>query len=184
MNQVLLQLIILLYSLVGDKEVNINILFQMALQRLAFMPFGYLVDKYRWDLYSGKVSLDDMNCHWVKLRSEIQGILLKKILWRLKNNNIIYFLSGIKPPTIRSEDDFDAGAKYHVAANVGYVRYFTAFVYQFQFYKTLCQISKQYDPNDPIKPLHHCNFYGSKEAGDKLRLMLELGSSRPWKEGN
>ena len=66
------------FSLVGDKEVNINILFQMALQRLAFMPFGYLVDKYRWDLYSGKVSLDDMNCHWVKLRSEIQGILLKK----------------------------------------------------------------------------------------------------------
>ena len=104
-------------------------------------------------------------------------------MWRLKNNDII-FLSGIKPPTIRSEDDFDAGAKYHVAANVGYVRYFTAFVYQFQFYKTLCQISKQYDPNDPIKPLHHCNFYGSKEAGDKLRLMLELGSSRPWKEGN
>ena len=91
MNQVLLQLIILLFSLVGDKEVNINILFQMALQRLAFMPFGYLVDKYRWDLYSGKVSLDDMNCHWVKLRSEIQGILLKKILWRLKNNNIIFF---------------------------------------------------------------------------------------------
>ena len=70
-----------------------------------------------------------------------------------------------------------------MAANVGYVRYFTAFVYQFQFYRTLCQISKQYDPNDPFKPLHHCNFYGSKEAGDKLKAMLELGSSRPWKEG-
>ena len=146
---------------VHDKETNINILFEMALNRLSFMPFGYLVDKYRWDLYSGKVTEDDMNCHWVKLRSEIQGV---------------------KPPQIRSEKYFDAGAKYHVAANVGYVRYFTAFVYEFQFYRTLCKISKQYDPDDPLKPLHHCNFYGNKDAGNKLRSMLELGSSRPWKE--
>ena len=83
---------------------------------------------------------------------------------------------------MRSEDYFDAGAKYHVAANVGYVRYFTAFVYEFQFYRTLCLISKQYDPNDPKKPLHRCNFYGSKEAGDKLDSMLKLGSSKPWKD--
>ena len=102
-----------------------------------------------------------MNCHWVKLRSEIQGI---------------------QPPNMRSEDYFDAGAKYHVAANVGYVRYFTAFVYEFQFYRTLCLISNQYDPNDPEKPLHRCNFYGSKEAGDKLDSMLKLGSSKPWKD--
>jgi hypothetical protein len=67
----------------------------MALQRLAFMPFGYLVDKYRWDLYSGWASEEEMNCHWVKLRSEIQGI---------------------KPPNMRSEEYFDAGSKYHVAA--------------------------------------------------------------------
>jgi len=146
---------------VTDEETNINILFSMALQRLAFMPFGYLVDKYRWDLYSGWATEEEMNCHWVKLRSEIQGI---------------------QPPNMRSEDYFDAGAKYHVAANVGYVRYFTAFVYEFQFYRTLCLISKQYDPNDPKKPLHRCNFYGSKEAGDKLDSMLKLGSSKPWKD--
>lgn len=146
---------------VTDEETNINILFSMALQRLAFMPFGYLVDKYRWDLYSEWATEEEMNCHWVKLRSEIQGI---------------------QPPNMRSEDHFDAGAKYHVAANVGYVRYFTAFVYEFQFYRTLCLISNQYDPNDPKKPLHRCNFYGSKEAGDKLDSMLKLGSSKPWKD--
>jgi len=146
---------------VADEETNINILFAMALQRLAFMPFGYLVDKYRWDLYSGWASEEEMNCHWVKLRSEIQGI---------------------KPPNMRSEEYFDAGSKYHVAASVGYVRYFTAFVYEFQFYRTLCLISKQYDPNDPLKPLHRCNFYGSKEAGEKLDSMLKLGSSKPWKD--
>merc|ERR1739838_1289875 len=102
---------------VADEETNINILFKMALSRLAFMPFGYLVDKYRCDLYSGVASKDDMNCHWVKLRSEIQGI---------------------QPPNLRLEEYFDAGAKFHVAGNVGYVRYFTAFVYEFQFYRELC----------------------------------------------
>jgi len=146
---------------VTDMETNINILFSQALSKLVFMPFGYLVDKYRWDLYSGVAELDDMNCHWAKLRSEIQGV---------------------KPPKIRSEEDFDAGSKYHVAGNVGYVRYFTAHIYEYQFYKALCLVSKQYDPEDPEKPLHRCNFFGSKEAGDKLRSMLELGSSRPWKE--
>ena len=102
-----------------------------------------------------------MNCHWVKLRSEIQGV---------------------RPPNMRHENHFDAGSKYHVAANVGYVRYFTAFVYEFQFYRSLCLISKQYDPTDPLKPLHRCNFFGSKEAGDKLMEMLEIGASKPWKE--
>ena len=81
---------------IGDKETNINVLFKAALDRLAFLPFGYLVDKYRWDLYSGKASLDNMNCHWVKLRSEIRGV---------------------KPPRMRSEEDFDPGAKYHIAGN-------------------------------------------------------------------
>ena len=116
---------------------------------------------------SGKFKLTDSSgkCDLIKkfctLRSEIQGVV---------------------PPNLRSEADFDAGSKYHVAANVGYVRYFTAFIYEFQFYRTLCLISKQYDPSDPYKPLHRCNFYGSKEAGDKLKSMLTLGASKPWKD--
>jgi peptidyl-dipeptidase A len=124
---------------ITDEQTNVNILFSMALERVAFMPWGYLVDKYRWDLYSGMVGEDDMNCHWVKLRAEIQGVM---------------------PPNMRSENHFDAGAKYHVASDGGYVRYFTAFVYEFQFYRALCLVAKQYDPNDPSKPLHQCNLFG------------------------
>ena len=102
---------------VNDEETNINILFDMALERIAFLPFGYLVDKFRWDVYSGVTSKDNMNCHWWKLRNEIQGLA---------------------PPTTRTDQQFDAGAKYHVAGDVGYVRYFTAFIYEFQFYRQLC----------------------------------------------
>ena len=144
---------------IADEETNINILFDMALRRIAFSPFGYLVDKFRWDVYSGKTSLENMNCHWWKLRNEIQGI---------------------KPPSQRSNEQFDAGSKYHVAANYGYVRYFTAYMYEFQFYRALCLESGQYVPGNPEKPLHRCNFYGSKKAGDKLREMLKMGASRPW----
>jgi len=145
----------------ADEQTNINILFDMALHRIAFLPFGYLVDKFRWDVYSGKTSLENMNCHWWKLRTEIQGM---------------------KPPSQRSHEQFDAGSKYHVASGSGYIAYFTAYVYQFQFYRALCLESGQYVPGDPGKPLHKCNFYGSKKAGDKLREMLKMGSSRPWPE--
>lgn len=72
----------------------------------------------------------------------------------------IFVLPGISPPNKRSEQNFDAGSKYHVAANHGYIRYFAAYIYEFQFYKSLCKISGQYDSNDPEKPLHRCNFYG------------------------
>jgi len=146
---------------IADEQTNINILFDMALDRIAFLPWGYLVDKFRWDLYSGKTSLENMNCHWWKLRNEIQGI---------------------KPPSRRNHEQFDAGSKFHVAGDVGYVRYFTAFIYEFQFYRALCLESGQYVPGDPKKPLHRCNFYGSKKAGDKLREMLKMGASRPWPE--
>jgi len=144
-----------------DEETNINILFDMALERVAFLPFGYLIDKFRWDVFSGETSVDNMNCHWWKLRHEIQGL---------------------KPPSKRSYKDFDAGAKYHVAGDVGYVRYFTAFIYEFQFYRAICLEAGIYEPGNPDKPLHQCNFYGSKKAGDKMREMLKLGASRPWKE--
>ena len=108
---------------IKDEETNINILFDMALKRVAFLPFAYLVDKYRWDLYSGRVAKEDMNCHWWKLRSEIQGL---------------------RPPGQRSSGQFDAGSKFHVAADIGYVRYFTAFIYEFQFYRELCLASGRF----------------------------------------
>ena len=141
-----------------EKETDINILFNMALSRLVFMPFGYLVDKYRWDLYSGWADERNMNCHWVKLRMDIQGDS-DTLCYSLQTVTNVFF-SGVAPPNLRTEEDFDAGCKYHVASNVGYVRYFTAHIYEFQFYKVLCEVSGQYVPGDPNKPLHRCNFYG------------------------
>ncbi len=92
------------------------------------------------------------------------------------------FFIGISPPSKRDEDDFDPGAIFHVAADYTYIRYFNAYIYQFQFYRALCLESGQYLPGDPSKPLHRCNFYGSKRAGRMLFEMLEMGASRPWKE--
>merc|ERR1711994_885620 len=146
---------------VNDEETNINILFDMALERIAFLPFGYLVDPFRCDVSSGVTTVENMNCHWWRLRNDIQGLV---------------------PPSKRNYKHFDAGSKYHVAGDVGYVRYFTAFIYEFQFYKALCLESGKYVPGDPTKPLHQCNFYGSREAGDKMRSMLKMGASKPWKE--
>ena len=144
---------------VTDKETNINSLFTMALHRIAVLPWTYLVDKFRWDVDSGITSIENMNCHWWKLRHEIQGIM---------------------PPSKRSYKDFDPGARYHIASDVGCIRYFTALMYQFQFYKALCLVSGKYVPDDPKMPLNRCNFYNSKKAGEKLRKMLKLGSSEPW----
>ena len=85
------------------------------------------------------------------------------------------------PPSKQSSEDFDPGAKYHVPADVGYIRYFTAYIYNFQFFRELCLVSGKYVPGDPNKPLHRCNFFGSREAGNKLKEMLKLGSSKPWR---
>ena len=142
----------------SDEETEINILLNMALERLAFLPYGYLVDKYRWDLYSGVADEKTMNCHWVKLRMDIQG---PKIPFFVVNQSIsLSKFPGVAPPNLRTEEDFDAGSKFHVAADVGYIRYFIAFIIQFQFYKVLCEVSGQYVKGAPDKPLHRCNFYG------------------------
>ncbi|KAI9554639.1 hypothetical protein GHT06_019912 [Daphnia sinensis] len=144
-----------------DHEATINYLLLTALDKIAFFPFAYIMDKWRWDVFDGSISSADYNCHWWKLREEYQGI---------------------RSPVTRAEVDFDPGAKYHIAANVEYIRYFVSFVIQFQFYKSMCITAGQYDPNNPALPLHECDFYRSKEAGAKLGAMLAMGSSRPWPE--
>ena len=132
----------------------------MALNKLVFMPFGYLVDKYRWDLFSGWADKNDLNCHWVKQRIDIQGESMHIWIFNITINMNCSTSLGVAPPNQRSEEDFDPGAKYHVAGNVRYVRYFTAHIYEFQFYRELCLVSGEYVPGDPSKPLHRCNFYG------------------------
>jgi peptidyl-dipeptidase A len=128
-------------------------LLKQALDRVAFLPFGLMIDQWRWKVFSGEIKPADYNKSWWDLRLKYQGVA---------------------PPVPRSEADFDPAAKYHVAANVPYTRYFLAHILEFQFYRALCNASGYKGP------LHRCTFYGSKEAGEKFNKMLEMGQSKPW----
>jgi len=132
---------------------DIPLLLKQALDRVAFLPFGLLIDQWRWKVFSGEIKPEDYNKAWWELRLKYQGVA---------------------PPVSRSEADFDPGAKYHVAANVPYTRYFLAHILEFQFYRSLCQAAGYKGP------LHRCTFFGSKEAGAKFNKMLEMGQSKPW----
>jgi peptidyl-dipeptidase A len=136
-------------------EADIPLLLKQALEKVAFLPFGLLIDQWRWRVFSGEIKPEDYNKAWWELRLKYQGVV---------------------PPVPRSESDFDPGAKYHVAGNVPYMRYFLADIYEFQFYRSLCRESGYKGP------LNRCTFFGSKEAGAKLNKMLELGQSKPWPE--
>jgi peptidyl-dipeptidase A len=128
-------------------------LLKQALDRVAFLPFGLMIDQWRWKVFSGEIAPGDYNKAWWELRLKYQGVA---------------------PPGARSEADFDPGAKYHVAANVPYTRYFLAHILEFQFYRALCRESGYKGP------LNRCTFYGSKEAGAKFNKMLAMGQSKPW----
>jgi len=134
---------------------DLGLLMKMALDKVAFLPFGLLVDQWRWKVFSGEVPPESYNEAWWELRRRYQGV---------------------DAPIERSEADFDPGAKYHVPANVSYTRYFLATILQFQFHRALC------DAAGYEGPLHLCSIYGNDAAGEKLRAMLEMGSSRPWPE--
>ncbi|MCB9639585.1 MAG: M2 family metallopeptidase [Myxococcales bacterium] len=137
------------------KPDDIAFLMQMALEKVAFLPFGRLIDKWRWEVFSGKIKPADYNKRWWELREKYQGI---------------------KAPIARSEKDFDPGAKYHIPANVPYIRYFLAAILQFQFHRSLCQEAGHKGP------LHTCSNYGNKVAGQKLWKMLQAGASHHWSE--
>ncbi|MEM6809090.1 MAG: M2 family metallopeptidase [Pseudomonadota bacterium] len=138
----------------GD-EALINTQMQMALDKIAFLPFGKLIDEWRWRVFTGDITPDNYNAAWWDLRTRYQGVAA---------------------PVARSERDFDPGAKYHIPANTPYTRYFLAHILQFQFQRALC------DAAGFEGPLHACSIYGSEAAGDKLWAMLELGSSQPWQD--
>ncbi|XP_011148683.1 angiotensin-converting enzyme [Harpegnathos saltator] len=143
-----------------DPEAMLNNLYVKSLEKIVFLPFSYMLDRWRWNVFQGKVTSDNYNCNWWSLAEEYQGI---------------------EPPVDRSEEDFDPGAKYHVVADVEYIRYFVSFVIQFQFHKALCTEAKQYDPKNPeAHLLHQCDIYNNKDAGNLLKSMLEMGSSKPW----
>ncbi len=145
----------LLKKVTSDKAALINVQMKAALEKIAFLPFGKLIDQWRWDVFAGKVSPENYNAAWWALRRQYQGI---------------------SAPVARSEADFDPGAKYHIPGNVPYMRYFLARILQFQFHKALC------DAAGFEGPLHACSIYGNAAAGAKLQAMMALGASRPWPE--
>jgi peptidyl-dipeptidase A len=132
---------------------DIALLLREALDKVAFLPFGLLIDKWRWEVFAGHTRPEEYNERWWALRLEYQGIA---------------------PPLARNAADFDAGAKYHIASNVPYARYFLARILQFQFHRSLCRIAGLEGP------LHRCSIYGNTAAGQRLNAMLALGQSRPW----
>ncbi|XP_054986975.1 angiotensin-converting enzyme isoform X2 [Sorex araneus] len=145
----------LLSSENGGYEEDINFLMKMALDKVAFIPFSYLIDQWRWKVFDGSITKEHYNQEWWSLRLKYQGLC---------------------PPVSRSQDDFDPGAKFHIPANVPYIRYFIGFFIQFQFHEALCQAAGH------TGPLHKCDIYKSKEAGKRLADALKLGFSKPWPE--
>ncbi|MFO7567275.1 MAG: M2 family metallopeptidase [Enhygromyxa sp.] len=136
-----------------DPKAVINKQMADGLEKIAFLPFGLLIDRWRWGVFSGEIKPEEYNAAWWTLRNQYQGV---------------------SAPVERTEEHFDPGAKYHIPGNTPYARYFLARILQFQFHKALC------DAAGHEGPLHTCSIYGSKEAGAKLRAMLEMGASKPW----
>ncbi len=132
---------------------DLAFLMKHALDKVAFLPFGLLIDQWRWKVFDGEIKAADYDKAWWELKKKYQGVA---------------------PPVERNEADFDPGAKYHVAANVPYTRYFLAAVYQYQFHRALCKAAGF------TGPLHRCSIYGNKAAGARLKKMLEMGQSKPW----
>ena len=145
----------LINSAEESEQAIINRQMQQALSSIAFLPFGKLIDEWRWTVFSGDTAAEDYNKTWWEMRTRYQGIAA---------------------PVARSEADFDPGAKYHVAANVSYTRYFMARILQFQFQRALCATAGHEGD------LQSCSVFGSKEAGAKFHAMLEAGQSAPWQE--
>jgi peptidyl-dipeptidase A len=149
----LVQIGLLDQAKVPSADKDTGLLLRQAMDKVAFLPFGLLMDKWRWGVFSGQVKPEHYQSAWNALRLQYQGVA---------------------PPVPRGEDKFDPGAKYHIPNNVPYMRYFLARILQFQFYKAAC------DQAGWKGPLHRCSFYGNKEVGARLNAMLRMGASKPW----
>ncbi|WOH38823.1 M2 family metallopeptidase [Thalassotalea fonticola] len=146
-----------LIDTIPDESKDIGLLMKMALKKIAFIPFGLLVDQWRWKVFNGEISPENYNSAWWELREKYQGV---------------------KAPIARAETDFDPGAKYHVPGNVPYSRYFLAHILQFEFHKSLCEIAGNEGS------INRCSIYNNKDAGAKLNQVLEMGSSQTWQEAH
>ena len=138
---------------VPGEDADLALLMRQAMDKVAFLPFGLMVDQWRWKVFDGTYSPAEYNEGWWELREKYQGL---------------------KPPNDRPSDAFDPGAKYHIPGNTPYMRYFLAHILQFQFHKAAC------DQAGFEGPLHRCSVYGNTDVGEKFNAMLEMGASKPW----
>jgi peptidyl-dipeptidase A len=145
----------LIHAVKPSHEALINQQMKMALEKVAFLPFGRVIDEWRWKVFAGEITPSNYNSAWWELRRRYQGVA---------------------PPLPRSEADFDPGAKYHIPSNTPYMRYFLSFILQFQFHRALCAAAGHQGP------LYECSNYGSREAGRRFAEMLSLGASEPWQD--
>jgi peptidyl-dipeptidase A len=136
-----------------DASRDIGLLLSRALEKVAFLPFGLLIDQWRWQVFSGRIAPANYNTAWWDLRLQYQGVA---------------------PPSPRGEEFFDPGAKYHVPDNTPYTRYFLAAILEFQFHRALSEAA------GCATPLHRCSIYESRAAGDRLQTVLAMGLSKPW----
>ncbi len=140
-------------SQIPPESSDTGLLLSQAMDKIAFLPFGLLMDKWRWQVFSGEIKPEQYNAGWWKLRTQYQGIV---------------------PPVARGEKDFDPGAKFHIPGNTPYTRYFLARILQFQFHQAACEMAGWKGP------LHRCSIYGNKDVGKALDDMMAMGASRPW----
>ncbi len=140
---------------VPETSNDLGMLMQKALEKIAFVPFGLMIDQWRWKVFSGEISPDQYNAGWWELRKRYQGV---------------------KAPVERDENDFDPGAKYHIPGNTPYTRYFLAHILQFQFHRELCETAG-FEGD-----LHRCSIYNNQAAGEKLIKVLEMGAEKPWQD--
>lgn len=143
-----LQSVGLLNNYVPDHESDINQIIRLGMEKLAFLPFAFVMDKFRWEVFRGNVQPKDANCYFWKLREKY---------------------GGVEPAVVRTNRDFDITAKYHASADVEYLRYFVSFIIQFQFHKAACTKAGEYEPNNPEKTLNNCDIYQSAEAGELIK---------------
>jgi len=138
---------------VPGEDADLALLMRQAMDKVAFLPFGLMVDQWRWKVFDGTYSPSEYNDGWWELREKYQGL---------------------KPPADRPTDAFDPGAKYHIPGNTPYMRYFLAHILQFQFHQAACEQAGFEGP------LHRCSVYGNKDVGEKFNAMMEMGASKPW----
>ncbi|KAM9246305.1 angiotensin-converting enzyme 2 [Leptosomus discolor] len=136
-----------------DEETEINFLLKQALTIVGTMPFTYMLEKWRWMVFRGEITKQEWMKRWWEMKREIVGVV---------------------EPVPHDETYCDPAVLFHVANDYSFIRYYTRTIYQFQFQEALCKAANH------TGLLHTCDITNSSAAGQKLRQLLELGSSKPW----